>query len=297
MLLKNNVKGVIALILLAFGFASVAIYTRYLSGYLSLSQQLYLTLGAAFILSLFIFPRSLSVFRLRKIPKKDLVIMLFRITLGYIIGASLYREAIVLTKISNVTFIQSIPFASVFGFILFKEKFTIDKLLLLIVAYIGVILISVKDYSSVFTVGTGELFSFISAALFSLSYLCRKWQSNFLNDKEITQILLFMSFVTFFVISLVNGEILPTVSWQIGLFSVILLAGFFNVANNFLINFGFKNVKAVLAGNILTLEGIFALVLAFVFYQELPNLKEFIGGMLIIGSVIQMNRVESKVAT
>ena len=72
----------------------------------------------------------------------------------------------------------------------------------------------------------------------------------------------------------------------------VVLTGFFNAINIYLINYGFRHVKAVLASNILTLESVFALILAFIFYRELPTLKEFLGGVLIIGSVVQMNRLE-----
>ncbi len=190
---KDN-KGVAALILLAFGFGMIAVVVRYLSYEFTLFQQLYLTVGTAFIFSLIIFPKSLSFKRLRSIPSKDWKIMIFRVVIGYLIGASLYRQALTITKISNVTFIQSIPFAGLFGWMLFKEKFTYKKFLLLTIAYMGVLLIAIKDYSSIFSFGSGELFSFISSglcafvssALFSLSFVSRKWMTNFLNDKEIT---------------------------------------------------------------------------------------------------------------
>jgi drug/metabolite transporter (DMT)-like permease len=50
----------------------------------------------------------------------------------------------------------------------------------------------------------------------------------------------------------------------------------------------------VLASNILTLESVFALILAFIFYKELPTMKELIGGIIILGSVIGMNQLKEK---
>ena len=154
MKLKTS-KGVLSLVFLAFGFATIAITARYLSYHFSLFQQLYLSLGVAFVLSLFIFPRTLTLKRIKEIPNKDYLVMFFRVIIGYFIGGSLYRDSLTLTKISNVTFIQSIPFAGLFGWILFKEKFTFKKFAYLLIAYIGVIIISVKDYSSVLSVGQG----------------------------------------------------------------------------------------------------------------------------------------------
>lgn len=291
---SQQAKGIIALILLSFGFACIAISVRYLGTTYSLLQQLYITLGVAFLFSLLFFPTSLPITKLRLIPIKDWAVIFFRVIFGYLFGASLYRESLELTKISNVTFIQSIPFAGLFGFILFKEKFSFKKLLLLLLAYVGILMIFIKDYSSVPTFGKGELFSFISAALFSLSFLSRKWQSDVLTNQEITQILLFLGTIILFVVSIIFGESLPTFHLEPMLLLAIIFTGFFNTINIFLINYGFKNVKAVLANNILTLEGVFALALAFMFYKELPNLKELLGGMLIIGSVILMERVEEK---
>ena len=159
-------------------------------------------------------------------------------------------------------------------------------------AYIGVLLIAVRDYSSVLVFGKGELFSFISSALLSLSYVSRKWQTDFLNDVEITQILLFLGTAVFLIVSTIAGENLPVISWQAVLWVSIFFTGIFNAGNMFLINYGFRHVKAVVASIILTLEAIFALILAFIFCRELPTVKELLGGVLIIGSVIQMNRLK-----
>ena len=292
--LTSNQKGVFALVILAFGFGMIAITARYMSSYFTLYQQLYVSVGVGFIFSLFIFPKSLTPDKIKKVSSKDWLIIFIRIFVGYVLGAGLYRESLTLTKISNVTFIQSIPFAAIFGFIIFKEKATINKIVFLLLAFLGVILISVQDYSSISSFGRGELLSLISSAMFSLSYISRKWQSDYLNDKEIAQVLLFIGTIILFTVSILKGEGLPIITWQGLLLTSIFFTGFFNAINIFLINYGFKNVKTVLASNILTLEAFFALILAFTFYKELPNLKELIGGILILVSVIQMNKLEEK---
>ena len=154
------------------------------------------------------------------------------------------------------------------------------------------IIISVKDYSSVLSVGQGELFSLIASALFALSYVSRKWQTNFLSNKEIAQIL-FISRNNYYIFGFrFDGESLPRINLDFILIVSLVSTGFFNAINIFLINYGFKNVKAVLASSILTLEAVFAVILAIIFYKEFPSVKELFGGALIIGSVIQMNRLK-----
>lgn len=290
----EKAKGVSALVTLALGFALIALFGRYLGGQFTPLQQLYIALGVGFIASLFTFHNSLSWSRLKKIPIRDWLIMLSRVVVGYLIAGTLYRASLNLTKISNVTFIQSIPTGAFIGFLLFKEKMTLSKVLLVGLAYIGVVLISIKDYSSIFSVGQGEIFSLISAILFALSFASRKWQTEFLSDKEIAQILLFLGFVILAGTSFIQGEKLPISGWGIGVISAFLITGLFNAINIFLINYGFKRVDNVLASNILTLEAIFALVMAFIFYHEFPSFKELMGGLLIIGSVLFMNRLEKR---
>ena len=285
-------KGVIALIVLAFVWGLIAILGRYFGGYFSLFQQLYLINAVAFIFSLFLFEKTLKIQKLKKIPAKDWFIMIFRVIVGYFIGASLYREALLLTKIGNVTFMQSIPFTAVFGWVLFKEKFNWVKLLLVIISFIGVVMIAVQDISSVYIFGKGEVLSLLSTVLFALTFLSRKYMTNFLNDKEITQILLSIGVLVPLVASIIIGESMPVFNWTWGLFIMVLLAGILGVSNIFLLNYGYNTVKLVLANNLLTLEVVFALLLAFIFYKELPTLKELLGGLLILGSVIQMNRLE-----
>lgn len=70
-------------------------------------------------------------------------------------------------------------------------------------------------------------------------------------------------------------------------------AGIFNIMNVFLTNYGFQKVEAVLASNLLTLESVFAIVLGFLFYKEVPIAKELVGGIIIALSVIGMNKLES----
>jgi len=60
----------------------------------------------------------------------------------------------------------------------------------------------------------------------------------------------------------------------------------------FFTNYGFEHVKTSIASNILTLEMFFAVLIGFLFFREIPSLKEIFGGVLILFSVIQMNKLE-----
>ena len=289
----DHQKGVLSLVLLSLVFASMGLFARYLSTGFLLLQQVYLRVFAAFILGLIFFRKDINFKKLKKISLKEWGLLFFRSITMYVLGVTLFTQAIILTKYSNVSFIGALPMVAVLGIILLKEKLTISKLVLILSAFMGVILIAVKDYSHLFIWGSGELIALISTSAFSLSYVVRKWHTNLLNNKEITLLTIFISFILIFFVSLVLGQGVPSAGWNWGLFVAVLGAGLFNVINMFLTNYGFQKVEAILASNILTLESVFAIVLGFLFYKEVPIAKELIGGLIISLSVLGMNKVEA----
>lgn len=173
---------------------------------------------------------------------------------------------------------------------IFGERITLRKTVLILIALIGAVLIGVKDYLHIFNWRTGEFAALLSAISFSIGYVSRKWHTQFLNNKEITILIFAISIIILFVGSILFGEGLPTGSWNYYLFGVVLIAGFFNVFNMFLANFGFEKVQISLASTILGLEGFFGVLLGLLFYSELLTAKELIGGVFIILSIILLNR-------
>ena len=265
-------QGIIALIFLSFVFASMGIFARYLSTGFLLFQQVYMRMFAALLVGLILFAKKLDFSKIKKIKAKEWWIILLRATSYSLGGIILFTQAIVITKYSNVSFISALPVTAVMGFALLGEMFTFKKLLYVTLAFIGVLLISVTDYSNIFYWGRGEVLTLISAFFFSLSYIARKWQSKLLNNYEMTVINFLFAFLVIFIISLIKGDGLPIDNWHLGLLVAVILAGTFNIVNVFLTNYGFEKVEAVLASNILTLEAFFAVVIGFLLYNWLGEL-------------------------
>lgn len=293
MTLSEKQKGVYSLILLALFFASMGVFVRFLSVF-QLFQQVYLRVFAALLLGLFIFNRHLNFSKLKKLSSKEWLLFIFRGATGYLFGTILFSQAIILTKYSSVSFIGAVPMTAILGVLILKDKITLEKVMLIIFSFIGVTLISVKDYSNLLVWGRGEIFALISAVFFSLNYIGRRWHSDILNNKEITELNFFIGFIIVFIASFFVGEPLPLTGWSWGLLLAVLGGGLFNVINVFLSNYGFQKVDTVLASNILTLESAFAIIIGFLFYKEIPGLKEIIGGLIISLSVIRMNYLDFK---
>jgi len=288
---SNKNKGVLALIGLAFMYASFGFFTRYLSISFGFFQQLYLRIFAGLIIGFLIFGKSFDFLKLKKITAKEWLLLVFRAGAYYLLGAALFNKAVLLTKISTVAFIGSLPMTAVLGFLILKEKVTKEKIFYIVLSFIGVVIISINSFSD-FSFGQGEILALMSCIFASLSIVFRKYQTKLLNNVGITQIQLFFAFIFILIVSLLTQEGLPINNWNGSVFLIILLSGLANVLMIFFTNYGFEHVKTSIASNILTLEMFFAVLIGLAFYLEIPSLKETLGGILILFSVIQMNKLE-----
>ncbi|MBW7959866.1 hypothetical protein H3C65_00005 [Patescibacteria group bacterium] len=123
-------KGIAALVGLAFTYATFGFFTRYLTESFGFFQQLYLRIIAGLVIGFLIFFRALGY---------------------YLLGAALFNKAVLLTKISTVAFIGSIPMTAILGFLILKEKTTFKKVFYIILSFVGVSIISIKGFSDIFS--------------------------------------------------------------------------------------------------------------------------------------------------
>lgn len=149
---------------------------------------------AALVVGIIVFRKHIDFTKFKKIKFKDWYLIIFRAVCYSLFGITLFTQAIIITKYANVSFIAALPMVAILGFILLGEKFTWKKASLVLLAFIGVFLVAVKDYSHLFDWGKGEILTLISTVFFSLSYIARKWQSNLLNNMELTVINFFVAF-------------------------------------------------------------------------------------------------------
>jgi drug/metabolite transporter (DMT)-like permease len=290
----DRAKGVFALIVLALLFASIGWFTRYLATGFLLFQQVYLRMFAAFLVGYVVLRKQIDTSKYTKLSVKEWLIIAVRAISYSLFGIVLFSQAVLTTTLSNVSFIGSLPMVAILGVVLMHEKLSFKKLFFIALAFIGVLLISVKDYAHIFYWGRGEVLTLISTVFFSLSYVARKWQSNLLNNQELTVVNFLIAFLVVFIVSILKGDGLPISDWHWGLFFAVVAAGIWNIGNVFLTNYGFQKVETILASNILTLEGVFAAVLGFLFFKEVPSVKELFGGLIIALSVIGMNKLENE---
>lgn len=288
--MTDRKKGIIALVFLAGVYASAGAVIRYLSFHFGLFQQIYLRTFLGLILGFLIF-RKVNYGKLAKISPKEWLLLVGR-TVSNNLAASLWVFATPITKLANIAFIDSLPLTAALSFLFAIERLTMRKAFWVLISFLGVFILSVKNLSDITSFGVGEMFVYISGFFFAFRNISRRWHSKLLNDAEISQIMNSMGMVFLFVVSMIEGESVGIQPMDPFLILMLLAGGFIMFANVFLTNYGFSVVPAVLGNNILNLEGVFAIMIGFVFYGEISTLRELIGGAMIIVSVFQMNKAE-----
>lgn len=282
-------KGVVALILLAFFSVIIGIIVRELNPYFSPLQQIYIRLGIASIFGFFIFKKEISVKNLQAISKKDIILILGRGIAGFLIASPLWVIGFNNAKLPNAVLIDAIPMSSLLGFLILKEHFSIAKFLFLSLSFLGAVLVSIKDFSGIGGIGKGELLIFIAGLFFALRSISRKWHSKKLSDGILTELLLIIGFFSLLILSLIVDKTNPLLNINFKTGFLMLIGGLINIVLVFLINYGFAKVDAVNAGNITLIAIVFGVIFGFLIYHEIPNLREAMGGVLIIIGVIALN--------
>jgi len=288
---KQTLKGFLALLGVAAFSVLMGVVVRYLSFYFTLLQQIYLRVLVASVLGFVIFRRNLDFRKFKNIPNKELTVLVGRAALGFLLAGPLWVQGFTLAKIANATFIDAIPMSAVLGFLLLREKITPKKVVLLILTFLGVVIVSLSDFSNLSSWGRGEILVLMGTIFFALRNISRRWHTGFLNDSEITQIMHVIGFLLVFAFSQILGEGMPSTHWHLSVLLIVLIGGFLNIAILYLTNIGFANTPANIAGTTLTLGTVFGVIFGFMFYREIPTIRELFGGIVITLSVIEMNRI------
>lgn len=294
-LATDKTKGIIALILLSLSYALFGFYTRELATDFTPFQQVYARFCVAGIFACLIYRQHLSLQKLSRVSTKDWIILLVRATSGILIGVTLYTKAVLFTPLGVVILVGALPFTAVWGMLLYKERLTLSKVLLLALGFCGVALIAVNSDISSFRLGKGELFAFLSSAFFSFGMVLRKSQGNQLSNSELSVYFIWLAAILVFVASLTTGEGLPSsISWNTWM--VLMISGAFICINVLAAQYGFQKLDAMTAGALLNLEVVFAVMLGYLGYGEVLSGRQVIGGGLVIGSALLFGYFDRKSA-
>ncbi|OIP97096.1 hypothetical protein AUK40_04015 [Candidatus Wirthbacteria bacterium CG2_30_54_11] len=289
--LTTRQKGFLALILVAALQSCMGLWARYLNGHLTVYQQVLFRVCAGFIIGLIIFRKQIDLQKFKHLPARDTGVLFLRGASFFLIAVPLFTLAINHAKYTNIAFIDAIPMTAFLGVIFLSERITKKHVLFLCLAAAGALLISLRDPTSLSSWGQGELYELLSLFFFAINYIGRKWHTPLLNNFELAMGSFACSIPLLMIATLIFDGLKP-ITWTAGIVLVVCIAGLFNTAIAYLVNYGFDRVPAVLGSNLMNTQPIFALVVSFLVYREVPVLREIIGGLVIVVSAIGMTRLK-----
>lgn len=287
--MNTKQKGIIAIVGLALILSLTGLFARILGEFFTPLQQVYLRVGIAFVLSIVVFAKHIDYKKITLITTGEWGLLVLRALSTYLLGVVPFSVAVGMAKLSTVSFIDSLPIVALLGVLVLGEKLTRQKMLYLFTGFLGVMLVSVKDYSLLLSWGKGELLALFSIVFVSLGQVLRSKHTQLLNNYEISSLLLFIATIVLWALSLLLGERVH-IPVNTSVYYALLGAGGINVAYQLAANYGFAHVEAVLANNLLTIAPIFSIILGFMFYAEVPTGLEYIAGCIILASAYGMNR-------
>ena len=277
----------------AFIFVVMSALIRYMNESFNLPQQLFLRLFGAFLFASLVFYPSIKKIKFLEISKKDWLIYISRSLIYYGLGVTLITYALTHATIALVSFASSLPVMGVFAFIYFRERINIKALPFILISVIGLGMLSKINIANI-NFNNGLIAAVLSLVAFDTAYLMVRLHNPKYTNKVNTFFMLMFSWIPAFIYLLVKTE--PILPKNISLISLtaIILSIILNVINVIIINYIFTKLKAYVAGNLLLLEGVFALIIGAILFNETINLYQFIGATIIIISAIAAGYLEDK---
>jgi drug/metabolite transporter (DMT)-like permease len=287
---SKNQTAVLVAIGLAGSFALMGVWVRMMEGSFDTFQQTYLRILIAGIMALILFRKKFSKNFTRSIDRREWLVYGGRALISYAVGVAGFTIAIQNTKLATVSFITALPILGLLALALFREKLPVKSLLPIGVSAVGLVFLTGVDIRHL-NFGVGEWAAIICMFGFDIGYLMSRMHKKTRSNFENTTVLLLIGWIPVFIVSMVKHESLLPHSISATAIIGLFLASLANVVGLYAINYVFTNLKAYVAGNILLLECVFALILGLLLYGEAVSAKIVFGGLLIVASAIVVNNI------
>lgn len=277
----NDWRAPVALLVVASAYALFGPVNRLLSVYLATYQQVYLRVLVALLLTLPLIDERRLREVLRTFGPREWMLLFIRAFAGYVVGVGLFVLAVNHTTVANVAFICALPLTSVWGVMLYGERIRVSTCVGLALALCGLTAVSLGELSDPFSWGRGEFYALISAAGFSFALISRRMHRGQVGNRELTILYLAAGFLVTFGLSLAAREPLRIPhAWD--LYLTLALGALLVATVTLLQNFAFEHVSGSLSGAILASEAFFALLFAWLIFDEFPSFVQIGGGILIV---------------
>lgn len=286
--MTNKTKAIIALAVAPLCAACNYVLIKSMQKTLSPLTMSYLRVGIGVIILLLFFRPHISFRRLFQASKKQWFLFFITGVFGYGLYAYFSTTAVTKTLVVNVTFIEAclpivIYFYSIF---LLKEKVNLNRVLLAVLSIYGALIIATKSFLPMLSqFKLGELFALLDTIMLALSFVGRKMLGKDFNTLELSFVSLLFAFVSLVGIAEVTGNRVALSEFTLPIVISTVLTGLFLTLSVVLTNYGLKYVSPTLGGQLNLMKIVFAFILSFIFFMEVPNIYSIVGGTLIVTGV------------
>ncbi|EYE87757.1 membrane protein [Fervidicella metallireducens AeB] len=273
--MDNKRKAIILILLSSFSFAMMQTMVK-LAGNLPTFEKVFVrNLISLFIAFSIIYKNKASVFG----KKENQKYLLLRSILGllgvifyfYSINHLIMADAAMLNKLSPF-------FVVIFAWIFLKEKLTKRNIISLFIVIIGAMLVIKPKFSLEIIPAAAGFFAAVCAGA---AYTLVRFLGNRENPSTIVFYFSLVSVIGVFPLMLLDF-VFPT-KMQ---FLYLLGIGIFAALGQFSLTFAYKYGKAAEVAIFDYTNIIFAAILGFTLWGEIPDMYSFIGGILILGTAL-----------
>lgn len=286
-LTKKEIIGIIELLIctMIWGFAFIA--QKEASNYITplfLNGIRFLIAGIILIpITIFIIYKEKKAGIYKGFTKALFIGFLMGLTLG--IASNIQQFGIERTTAGKAGFLTAmyIVLVPIFIFIIFRKKLSVIQIIGIVVAVVGVGLISLKKD---FSINLGDALCMLGAVFFTVEIIIVDYYS-----KEINPFVLSMvCFITIGVLSLFIAIPVDYNKFSMeGIKKAIIPLLFLSIGSSCIAytlqNLGQQKVDGTKASLILCLESVFALIGSMILLDERLNLKEWFGSTLVLAGV------------
>ena len=230
-------------------------------------------LAAIFLLPLFYFSKKIKLANFKKEKAKLIFFGLIHgiILLSYFVSLNFLTIASASLLISSLSI-----WVVVFSYLILKEKIHKITLVSLIISIAGLILVLSPQSFFIFESLVGSALGLLGGILAGLVYVLSKTFKSY--DKISLTFWQNLIAAPFLVLLLFFGKPIFNLNGII----ILILLGFVGASSFIFMYKGFGNVSGQKGGVLTLLYIVFAIILALIFFKEVPTLNEIFGGLLII---------------
>lgn len=209
-----------------------------------------------------------------------------RAVIGRVLGSVTFIQACQYAPLGNVGWISALPTGVLFAWLVWGERVSPREVSLLGVGVAGVALIVGPSFGSVSGFGFGELCALVSAIVVGFASRLGRDSVKEADAWSATVLLLLVTAITSTLVALcIEGMLVFPSLARLPVFALVVLMVVGGSTGSL---YGYAHLPASLATAILTLEAVWAMLVGFFVYSEVPTTLGIFGGALIAWAAYAM---------